>query len=657
MNLDKANSVFTLEEDEGCIFLLVLSLSLNFFPPIIHLKHSTHVTLVLKVAPNQKPIDSTAHPELDKPQSQARTEVVSTNAELLEPLPVGVDELGLEDQSQKDKGKQRESLGYFIPGFEDCTLECDTCGYRTDDPVSAEVHAIKTEHSSFAATREYAVVSSTDDSQAHTHNETSLETAKRDFAEILLRKKRRDDHPDALESLSCVADIVQAQAQREDVENTCRRWLRDGGGVLGPEHPQVLKNTYNLAVALHEQGRNDESEELHRKVLEGRMKVLGEENSDTLHSMGSLALVLDEKESSWEGEEYHRRALRGFENIFGNKHIDTLESANDLANILQRTGKFEEAEQLYRRVVKGREEILGLEHADTLVSLSNLAFSLRIQDSYHEAEQIYRRVLVACEQKYGKGAAETIRSCYDLARVLYEQGKNTEAENLFQRVSKGKSAILGDERSSDVTLKRIFALGTGFRGQKKYKAAEELLRISTDSLEKIWGKDAPEAIHSAVNLANVLIDRGNYYAAEPIYLQALERFEVTLGKDHADTVTIYNNLGGVYMRRGILNKAESMFRRAMEGFEMARGKEHIHTLQALSNVLTALKVQGKDQLFEGLLEEGWRRLKSAYQLGYFESFMGDQLRQLESEWNELLSRSGRAKDPLHNTSNAVQDPG
>lgn len=633
------------------------SLAFNFFPPIIHPKHSTHVTLVVKVAPNQNPIDSTAHLELDMSQSPARTEVVSTNAELLEPLPVGMDEPGLEDQSKIDKGKQRESLGYFIQRFEDCTLECDTCGYRTNDPVSAEVHAIKTEHLSFAATREYAIVNSTDESQARTHNETSLETAKHHFAEILLRKKRRDDHPDALESLSCVADIVQAQAQREDVENTCRRWLRDMGGVLGPEHPEVLKNIYNLAVALHEQGRNDESEELHRKVLEGRTKVLGEENSDTLHSMGSLALVLNEKESSWEGEEYYRRALRGFENIFGNKHTDTLNSANDLANILQRTGRFEEAEQLYRRVVKGREEILGLEHVDTLISLSNLAFSLRIQDSYHEAEQIYRRVLVACEQKYGKGAAETIRSCYGLARVLYEQGKNIDAENLFQRVSKGKGALLGDDPSSDITLKRIFALGTEYRGQKKYKAAEELLRISTDSLEKILGKHAPEAIHSAVNLANVLIDRGKYYAAEPIYLRALERFEITLGRDHVDTVTIYNNLSGVYMKRGILNKAESMYRRAMKGFEMRRGKEHIHTLQTLDNLLTALKAQKKEKLFEELLEEGWRRLKSAYKLGYFESFMGDQLRVLESEWNETLSKSGRSMHPIHSTSKDVQDDG
>ena len=273
-------------------------------------------------------------------------------------------------------------------------------------------------------------------------------------------------------------------------EPILRRALKIGEDLLGPEHPDTLNSLGSLANLLNQAGKYAKAEPLYRRDLETSERVLGPEHPDTLTILNNLALLLNQTGKYAEAEPLYRRALETRERVLGPEHPDTLQSLNNLAELFRTTGKYAEAEPLYRRALEARERVLGPEHPDTLSSLNNMALLLKQTGKYTEAEPLYRRALETSERVLGPEHPSTLTSLNNLALLLDNTGKYSEAEPLYRRVLETRERVLGPEHPD--TLQSLNNLGAFLVEQQQHKEALPLLKRAYSGRLKILGPEHPK---------------------------------------------------------------------------------------------------------------------------------------------------------------------
>jgi tetratricopeptide (TPR) repeat protein len=271
-------------------------------------------------------------------------------------------------------------------------------------------------------------------------------TSASEVQETLLGK----EHRSTLNSVSNLADVLQARGKYEAAEVMSRRALEGYEKALRKEHPLTLTSVSNLAIVLQQQGKYEAAEAMNQRALEGREKALGKEHPETLTSVNNLALVLQDQGKYEAAEVMSRRALEGSEKALGKEHPDTLTSVSNLALVLQYQSKYEAAEAMNQRALEGSEKALGKEHPNTLIAAGNLSTLLRITGRYEEAETVILRVLQGHEKALGKEHPDTLTSVYNLAFLLHQQQRYDDALSLYQRASSGYQHVLGPEHPTTV---------------------------------------------------------------------------------------------------------------------------------------------------------------------------------------------------------------
>ena len=81
----------------------------------------------------------------------------------------------------------------------------------------------------------------------------------------------------------------------------------------------------------------------------------------------------------------------------------------------------------------------------------------------------------------------------------------------------------------------------------KLDEAEEMNRRALSGREEVLGRENPETLLSADNLASVLMSKGEFNAAEEMSRRALEGKEKLFGKHHPETATSANNLSFILL--------------------------------------------------------------------------------------------------------------
>ena len=76
---------------------------------------------------------------------------------------------------------------------------------------------------------------------------------------------------------------------------------------LGADHPDTLNAVDELAQLLHDQGKLADAQPLYRRALDGREQQLGAQHADTLISVHNLALLLQAQGKPAEAEPLMRR--------------------------------------------------------------------------------------------------------------------------------------------------------------------------------------------------------------------------------------------------------------------------------------------------------------------------------------------------------------
>jgi len=388
-----------------------------------------------------------------------------------------------------------------------------------------------------------------------------------------------------------VAESHSILGKYQEAEQMHRQALELKEKVLGKEHPDTLNSMNSLANVLGNQGKYEETEQMNRQTLKLKEKVLGKEHLRTLDSMDNLALVLRRQGKYKEAEQMNRQALEGYMKVLGKEHPDTLISMSNLAVVLDSQGKYEKAEQMHRQTLKLREKALGKEHPETVSSMDGLALVLSSQRKYEKAEEMHRQTLELRGKALGKEHPRTLDSMDNLALVLRCQGKYEEAERMHQQALDGYKKMLGKEHPD--TLDSMNNLALVLDNQGKYEEAEHIHRQTLELKEKVLGKEHPRTLDSMNNLALALDSQRKYEEAEQIYRHTLELKEKVLGKEHPRTLDGMDNLALMLRRQGKYEEAEQIHRQVLDGYMKILGKEHPRTLDSVNNLARVLDSQRK----------------------------------------------------------------
>merc|ERR1711924_276726 len=111
------------------------------------------------------------------------------------------------------------------------------------------------------------------------------------------------------------------------------------------------------------------------------------------------------------------------------------------------------------------------------------------------------------------------------------------------------------------------------------------------------------------NLASLLFSRKNYKEAERFYDLSYQGRQTTLGKEHPDTLMTASNLAMCFQQRGKLDEAEIVMKLALS-MPRSYGNSHIHTLTSITNYAVVLWQKGELVEAEGLLEDALEGLRA-----------------------------------------------
>ncbi len=224
-------------------------------------------------------------------------------------------------------------------------------------------------------------------------------------AMAIFRRALGDEHPDTLNSINSMGNLLGRQGKYDEAMPYCVEDLETTRRVLGDEHPSTLSSISNMGSLLYMQGKYDEAMPYYVEDLETSRRVLGDEHPKTLSSIGNMAVLLASQGKYEEAMPYYVEALEGNRRVLGDEHPSTLGSINAMGSLFYMQGKYDEAMPYFVEALEGKRRVLGDEHPDTQATINNL---IKLYDAWHEVEpdashdakaDEYRQLLEAIEAK------------------------------------------------------------------------------------------------------------------------------------------------------------------------------------------------------------------------------------------------------------------
>ena len=290
-----------------------------------------------------------------------------------------------------------------------------------------------------------------------------------------------------------------------------RRALAIRRRTLGEFHPDALESLGNLGDLLDQDGKLGEAESVDREAVEKRQRVLGKDDPGTLSSLNNLGGVLQDEGKPEQAEPYYREAVTRGRRVLSDDDPQTLIFIDNLGTVLQDEGKFSEAEPYLRESVQRGRRVLGAENADTLQSMGNLGELLYSEGKFSEAESILREVLQTTRRTQGEESPRTLLWMKNLGRLLGEEGKFNEAEPYLREALENYRRVAGEDNPN--TISSMNTLGELLAHQGKLSEAEPLLRVSLAKSRDAHGGEDFLTLNYVSHLGELLLVQGKYAEA------------------------------------------------------------------------------------------------------------------------------------------------
>lgn len=204
---------------------------------------------------------------------------------------------------------------------------------------------------------------------------------------------------------------------------------------------------------------------------------------------------------------------------------DKIHLLNDLGGVCLQSGKTKEAEEAYRQGVTLLEKAAP-DSEGLATILDNLSVTCAENHNLKDAELFSRRS-IDIYKKSNASAVDVIKSLNNLAQLQLNQNKLPEAEATFK-----------------------------------------------DALEKAGGaKNVPVGLVATItdNLGAVYYQMGDLSRSEEQNLKALKDFESGLGKEHPETIKCASNLANVYAREGKWTESALLYTRCIDDWKQKFG--------------------------------------------------------------------------------------
>jgi non-specific serine/threonine protein kinase/serine/threonine-protein kinase len=235
-----------------------------------------------------------------------------------------------------------------------------------------------------------------------------------------------------------------------------------------------------------------------------------------------------------------------------------------------------------------------------LVDLLQSVGSMRKFGHHWEAaEVVFRRALELAEQHFGSAHEKTLMAHNGLASLLHERRRFKEAEMHFRTAGEGFERLLGpDHRHTLMVLNNLAGLATS-RGD--YRSAAERFRQVYERVSEggeHWGTRI-----AAHNLAQCLVELGEFKEAEDLARKALEASRARFGDDHPDTLLLAMGWANVQRHTGRLELAEQAIRAAVVRIRRTFGVQSDRAMSSLGELAATICMAGRRREAVPLLRE------------------------------------------------------
>jgi tetratricopeptide (TPR) repeat protein/tRNA A-37 threonylcarbamoyl transferase component Bud32 len=155
-------------------------------------------------------------------------------------------------------------------------------------------------------------------------------------------------------------------------------------------------------------------------------------------------------------------------------------------------------------------------------------------------------------------------------------------------------------------------LGNAYAALSLFDEAEAELRRAQELALQALGPDDRRTLAVDIDLAQLLVQRGDLRAAEEQYRVTLEQQARVLGAADRDTLRTRQYVGELRLRQGRHREAEAALREVLEAQQQLPAAEQVDTLRTRVSLAQTLMVEGRSgearELLEGVLAERRERL-------------------------------------------------
>ena len=354
--------------------------------------------------------------------------------------------------------------------------------------------------------------------------------------------------------LQAMGEVYSGLGLRSRAEALLTRVVDIRRRVLVADHPDTLDAMSQLSQIIYFEGRYPDAEKLQRETLAAQQRVLGNNDPRTDLSMSQLAATLAEEGHYPPAEQLEREVLAITQKVRSQDWHAAMLATRSLGWTLNLEGHYSEAAKLLRQALDLGQRNLGTDHPQTLVAASQLGDVLVRQRHFPEAEKLLRETADTERRVLGPEHPSTTGTVTTLAGALSDEGHFADAEALYRQNLEIQLRTLGPEHR--VVMSTMSSLGNALMGENRFADAEKQFRQVLEIERRVLGPEHPNTLTAMTSLGNALMEQGHYPEAEKVYLEAFHGEQRVLGTEHPDTAMAAYDLGCVEAHQG--HKAEAI---------------------------------------------------------------------------------------------------
>jgi len=187
------------------------------------------------------------------------------------------------------------------------------------------------------------------------------------------------------------------------------------------------------------------------------------------------------------------------------------------------------------------------------------------------------------------------------ATYLLTRGEPGSARPLFERALIDRRRMLGKDHPD--TLRSATNLAVDLDVLGKYDRARQLHEDTVARKRRVLGEDHPDTLESVNNLAVGLGELGEYERARQLHVDTHSRYRRVLGENHPDTLLSAISLALSLRAVGEHEQARQLGEDTLTRLRRALGKDHPNTLGSANNLAVDLHALGEHERARQLNED------------------------------------------------------